>query len=314
MLGDSERSFITGCMNNYSKVGRKGAMRKVTSPLRYPGGKSKALGQILPLIPLDFSEYREPFLGGGSVFIALKQLHPQATYRINDLNHDLFCFWITIRDNVDELIGEVIRIRRRYKDGKKLYEKLARSSSLDDFSRALRFYVLDRITYSGLVDSGGYSSEAFERRFTQSNIDKLRPLSNLLQSVEITNQSYENLLLEKGKNVFIYLDPPYWNSRKSKLYGKNGDLHKSFSHKQFAENVGKCQHRWLITCDDSDMIHESFAFANTRPWEMQYGMTNVERDRINKGKELFITKYAPEEHQVVSVPLSASTTLDDCPT
>jgi DNA adenine methylase len=289
-------------------------MTTITTPLRYPGGKSKALSKILPLVPLDFSEYREPFLGGGSVFIALKQLYPRATYRINDLNHDLYCFWITVRDNVDELVGEVIRIKKRCEDGKKLYKRLARSDSSDDFHHGLRFYILDRITYSGLVDSGGYSSEAFQKRFTQSNIDKLRPLSHLLQGVEITNQSYENPLLDRGKNVFIYLDPPYWNSRKSELYGRNGDLHKSFGHAQFAKNVSKCKHRWLITCDDSNLIRESFAFAYIRPWEMLYGMTNVKRDRINKGRELFITNYIPEECEVVPVPLSANTTLNDWPT
>ena len=44
------------------------------SPLRYPGGKSRALKQILPLIPLNMSEFREPFVGGGSVFCNPKPL------------------------------------------------------------------------------------------------------------------------------------------------------------------------------------------------------------------------------------------------
>jgi D12 class N6 adenine-specific DNA methyltransferase len=58
-------------------------LRRLKSPLRYPGGKSKALKNILPYIPLNFSEYREPFLGGGSVFIAIKQLRPQAIYKLH---------------------------------------------------------------------------------------------------------------------------------------------------------------------------------------------------------------------------------------
>jgi DNA adenine methylase len=45
----------------------------IKSPLRYPGGKSKAIDQIAEYIPDSFSEYREPFVGGGSVFIYLKQ-------------------------------------------------------------------------------------------------------------------------------------------------------------------------------------------------------------------------------------------------
>jgi len=268
-------------------------MKRVESPLRYPGGKTRALSKILRFIPNHFSEYREPFLGGGSVFIAVKQLHPNAAYKLNDLNHDLYCFWSVVQRNVDELINEVLRIRNTCKDGRELYVRSARSKNTDDFHRAVRFYILNRITYSGTVDSGGYSTEAFAKRFTLSCIEKLKPLSNLLRGVEITNKSYENLLFEKGKDVFIYLDPPYWRSKKSKLYGKNGDLHKSFDHKQFAKNVKKCGHKWLVTCDDSDVMRELFRFANTHiyPWEMQYGMNNVKKQRASKGKELFITNH-----------------------
>lgn len=269
-------------------------MKRVESPLRYPGGKAKALPKILRLIPNHLSEYREPFLGGGSVFVAVKQLHPNATYKLNDLNHDLYCFWSIVQRNADELIDEVLRIRNRWKDGRELYARFARSARpryTDDFHRAVRFYILNRITYSGTVDSGGYSAEAFEKRFNLSCIEKLRPFSNLLRGVEITNKSYENLLFKKGKDVFLYLDPPYWKSRKSELYGRNGDLHKFFNHGLFAENVTKCKHKWLITCDDSDIMRELFAFANICPWELQYGMTNVGRTNASKGKELFVANY-----------------------
>lgn len=267
-------------------------MKKISSPLRYPGGKSRALRKILSKIPPNFSEYREPFLGGGSVFVALKQLYPNATYKINDLNQDLYCFWDNVKENVDYLIDEIIQIKSTYKNGRELYEKLACTDDIShDFCRAVRFYILNRITYSGTVDCGGYSQQAFEGRFTLSNIEKLRSLSNLLKDVRITNESYESLLFEDGKDVFIFLDPPYWTSRKSKLYGKKGCLHTSFDHKQFAENVKKCKHKWLVTYDDSDVIRELFAFADICPWEMQYGMNNVNRTKAKKGREIFIARY-----------------------
>ena len=267
-------------------------MRKISSPLRYPGGKSRALRKIMPQIPSNFSEYREPFVGGGSVFIAVKQRYPDAIYKINDLNQDLYCFWMNLKNNADELINEIIQIKKSYKDGRKLYEKFAPSDGFSSqFLKAVRFYILNRITYSGTVDSGGYSSQAFERRFTFSNTEKLRPLSKLLQDVVITNESYENLLFEDGRGVFIYLDPPYWRSKKSKLYGKSGDLHTSFDHGKFAENIERCKHKWLITYDNSKIILELFKFANIHPWKMQYGMNNVNGKRAKKGREIFLTNY-----------------------
>ena len=74
----------------------------IKTPLRYPGGKSRAVKKILPLIP-EFDEFREPFLGGGSIFIASKQTHPHQTFWINDIYEDLYCFWIQLQNNTEIL-------------------------------------------------------------------------------------------------------------------------------------------------------------------------------------------------------------------
>ena len=68
-------------------------MSEIKSPLRYPGGKSRAISQIVRYLPLNFSEYREPFVGGGSLFIYLRQKRPDLKIWINDLNYELYCFW-----------------------------------------------------------------------------------------------------------------------------------------------------------------------------------------------------------------------------
>jgi len=115
----------------------------------------------------------------------------------------------------------------------------------------------------------------------------------LLQNVEITNQSYETLLTTKGENVFIFLDPPYWNARNFSLYGKNGNLNKFFDHKEFAKMVEKCQRTWLITCDDSDFINNLFPFAHINHWKMKYN--GMHKSKAVEGKELFITNYDPFE-------------------
>ncbi|MFN6566459.1 DNA adenine methylase [Dendronalium sp. ChiSLP03b] len=264
------------------------------SPLRYPGGKSKAINQIVEYLPDNFYEFREPFVGGGSVFIYLKQKFPNLKVWINDLNRELFLFWKFAQSDIAQLVKEIRQIKLKYTDGKLLFVELATANvnNLSDFERAVRFFVLNRITFSGTVESGGFSQEAFHKRFTDSSIERLEKLENILvKDVKITNLDYSYLLKEKGENVFLFLDPPYFSATKSKLYGKDGDLHICFDHQRFAEHLKQCHHRWLVTYDDSPQIRENLKWANISEWELQYGMNNYKQSGAAKGKELFITNY-----------------------
>jgi DNA adenine methylase len=266
----------------------------VKSPLRYPGGKSKALGYIMPHVPLNIKEFREPFVGGGSVFLSVENLFHKRIklYWINDLSYDLYCFWAYAKDDIETLVESILEFKNNYPDGRELYNYFTRKDSLrNEFDRAVRFFVMNRITFSGVVDSGGYSQQAFEKRFTYSSIERLKNISFSMSSVQITQGDYEKLLFQDGQNVFIFLDPPYWKATKSKLYGVKGDLHTSFDHARFATNMRKCNHKWLITYDDSPEIRNLFNFAHIVEWEFQYGMNNYKQSYAAKGKELFIKNY-----------------------
>ncbi|MEH1832917.1 MAG: DNA adenine methylase [Nostoc sp.] len=266
----------------------------IKSPLRYPGGKSKAINQIVEYLPESFSEYREPFVGGGSVFIYLRQKFPDLKIWINDLNRELFLFWKFAQSDIAQLVKEIRYIKVKYTDGKLLFVELnsVDVNKLSDLQRAVRFFVLNRITFSGTVESGGFSQEAFDKRFTDSSIERLEKLENILsKNVKITNLDYSHLLKSEGKDVFLFLDPPYFIATKSKLYGKDGNLHTYFEHQRFAELLQQCHHRWLITYDNSTQILENFQWANISEWELQYGMNNYKQSGAAKGKELFITNY-----------------------
>lgn len=263
---------------------------KIKSPLRYPGGKSRAIKQILPLIP-DFKEFREPMVGGGSVFFALKQLYPERKFWVNDINKELYSFWKICKDDTPNLIKEVKKLKLNATNGKELHLQLLQNTNTSDFERALRFFILNRITFSGLAESGGYSKQAFESRFTDSSIQRLKEASNILDNTKITNKDYEELIATEGEDVFIFLDPPYLSKTKSRLYGKNGDLHEGFDHKRFSEIMKKCKHSWLITYDDSPEVRKLFPDAYIYEWELQYGMNNFKQKTAAKGKELFISNF-----------------------
>ncbi|GBC92214.1 Modification methylase DpnIIA [bacterium HR15] len=264
----------------------------IKSPLRFPGGKSRALSQILPLVP-DFEEYREPMVGGGSVFLALRQRFPDRRFWINDINYDLYCFWRVLQERANHLIEVVSRIHAETRDGRTLfYQLLERYGEGDEFERAVRFFILNRITFSGTVDSGGYSEHAFRERFNVAAIERLRRVAPLLQNVRITCSDYEPVIREDGVGVFLFLDPPYYSATESRLYGKRGELHLGFEHQRLARVLSQTTHRWLLTYDDSPFIRGLYSDYTQVRWTLQYGMNNYKQPIARPGQELFIANYA----------------------
>lgn len=269
-------------------------MTLIKTPLRYPGGKSRAIDKMKFLLPKNFEEYREPFVGGGSFFIYLKQKYPKLKIWINDLNPELYYFWKYAQLDSEKLAQEIFKVKKETKDGQKLFTELLKVDvqKITELERATRFFVLNRITFSGVVESGGYSQGAYEGRFTDSSIERVSGLGKLLENVKITNIDYREILKDGDESIFTFLDPPYFKATKSRLYGKNGILHTEFNHQEFAYAVKDCKHSWLITYDDSPEIRENFNFANIYEWELQYGMNNYKQGKADKGNELFISNYS----------------------
>ncbi|MGQ9487307.1 MAG: DNA adenine methylase [Armatimonadota bacterium] len=263
----------------------------VKSPLRFPGGKSRAVERIIALLP-PFREFREPMVGGGSVFFRIRQMYPDRSYWINDLNYELYCFWKMAQSNAAALAKAARQIKENTTDGRKLfYSLLEQYGTGSEFERALRFFILNRITFSGTVDSGGYSEQAFRARFTLSSIRALEKVSEVLQGVRITNLDYAEVIHAPGEDVFLFLDPPYYSVARSRLYGRRGELHVQFDHERFARSVQSCPHRWLITYDDCPEVRRLFRGAYMVEWKLQYGMNNYKQTNARAGKELFIANY-----------------------
>lgn len=264
------------------------------SPLRYPGGKAKVLDCLLPLFPSDVAELREPFVGGGSVFLSFIAMY-QGLRRcwINDLNPDVASFWHVLKEMPNRLVDLVWEFKTNFPDGRKLYQHLMWNYPAgDELSRAVRFFIINRITFSGVMDAGGYSANAFQHRFTMTSLQKLQDAAAFLRPVRVSQGDYEPLLSSAGERVFLFLDPPYYSATDSKLYGEGGVLHTAFDHERFAFDLKRCPHRWLLTYDDDPDIRRLFAFARIQPWHVQYGMNNVNKQsQALKGKELLIRNY-----------------------
>jgi DNA adenine methylase len=277
----------------------------IKSPLRYPGGKSRSVEKIASLVP-KFDEFREPFLGGGSVFLYLKQLYPNKKYWVNDLYPELYFFWLASQNNIEGLIHQIEYWKNKYPNGKELHRFLSENISLfNELEKGAAFFLFNRITFSGTTEAGGYSEQAFQGRFTTSSIERLKPFNKIIQNSQITNLDFQEVIEAEGKNVFLFLDPPYYTATKSALYGKNGKLHKIFDHERLANVLKKTKHKWLITYDDSPYIRELFHFANVTSWNLTYGMRNVSEKSSQKAEELFISNYPLFETEKVELRLFA---------
>ena len=265
------------------------------SPLRYPGGKTKAIKELINYIPPSFDEFREPMVGGGSFFLNLKKRYPDKKIWINDINTNLIAFWSTLKEHPTDLVNSLLEIKGNSKNGKELYKnyKYTNTENIGKFEKAVRFFILNRISYSGLTEYGGYSQLSYEKRFTTNSIEKLENISILLKNVKITSQPYQNLLKTSNRNVFVYLDPPYQNVISSNLYGRNG---KMFDPMELDSFLKKVNFKWLLTYDKSPPITNIYNKINNeiniKEVTIQYGTNCSKKSKDRKAKmgtELYIS-------------------------
>ncbi len=270
------------------------ATARFRSPLRYPGGKQKAIEQISRMFPTSAKEYREPLVGGGSVYFHAKTIGFAERYWINDKFEELVSFWKTVQDpsSCKKLERDLEKLRANFDSAEEIKEyflKVRKETPSSEFRKAFLFFFFNRVTFSGTTRAGGFSSSASIRRFTASSIERLSPMPDALDGTKITNLDFKKVIKEPGKDVFLFLDPPYYTA--SKLYGHGGSLH-SFDHDGLAKLLHATKHRFLITYDDCEEIRELYSWAKLSSWSLQYGMNNCNLKNESKiGAELFISNY-----------------------
>ena len=276
-------------------------MKSLKTPLRYPGGKSRACTKLDTYIPdlREYEEYREPFLGGGSVAIHITKKYPHLQVWVNDLYEPLVNFWKTLQDDGYALYKRLQELKSRYPDegsAKGLFleaKELVNDDSISPLYRACSFYVINKCSFSGLTESSSFSRQASVSNFSMRGIEKLQGYSQIIKNWKITNGRYQELLSD-DKSVFTYLDPPY--DINSNLYGKKGDMHKSFDHDGFATICDRFVGPQLISYNSSQLIKDRFKDYEVGEFDLTYTMRSVgEYMREQKErKELLLFNYGIE--------------------
>jgi DNA adenine methylase len=244
----------------------------VKSPLRYPGGKSRAVKIISKYIPKGTTRICSPFFGGGSLEIHCAQ-NGIKVYGYDSFG-PLVDFWQVLLKNPSKLAHIVKKYHPLKKE--KFYElQKLQLESKSKLERAAVFFVLNRTSFSGSTLSGGMATggDYNNPRFTKSSIEKLKTFK--IKNLTIQQDDYKKSI-PRHKKALLYLDPPYLIQ--SKLYGRQGDLHKNFDHYTLAKILKK-RNNWILSYNNSKEIHQLYSDYTILYPDWKYGMSNNKKSR-----------------------------------
>lgn len=249
---------------------------KNTSPLRYPGGKTRARGVLFKLLCEKFktdgiTQVVSPFFGGGSF-----EFHLQATLGYDIIANDKFTpltnFWLAAKENNTELVSALQAQSVDKSQFLRFREEVMNDP--DRLSQAMKFFVINRCSFSGATLSGGFSQEASKKRFTESSIARVESLD--LSKATFHNLDFTDFLAMQTEDALIFADPPYYLEDKSRLYGKNGDLHEDFDHRALAA-ILKTKANWMLTYNDCPEIRSLYKDYEIQTVAWSYGMNKSKK-------------------------------------
>lgn len=188
--------------------------------VKWVGGKRGLLSQIIPLLPKNFNNYFEAFLGGGALFFELSKmglLKDKEVY-LFDINSELINAYNVVKKYPNQLLNELENFKKNH--SKEFYYEVRSWDRENDFlersdiQRASRFIYLNKTCFNGLyrvnknnqnnVPMGSYKNPNI------CDYETILSASNALQNANILNVSYKEVLKMASENDLIYFDPPYY--------------------------------------------------------------------------------------------------------
>jgi DNA adenine methylase len=182
--------------------------RRLLPLFKWPGGKTKELPNIVPLIPPFTGRYIEPFVGGGSLFF---YLNPTGNPVINDVHPEMTAFYHCIKEGKG---SEIHKFMQEHPNEEKTYFDVRdRMPITNDFDLACRFYYQRKTCFRGIsrYNKKGHFNICFGRYASINYSDLLDPrYQELLGRTEIMTGSFEKVFERyDSDDNFVFLDPPY---------------------------------------------------------------------------------------------------------
>mgnify|MGYP000895247374 FL=1 len=223
--------------------------------LKYPGAKNRLARWIVSHIP-PHKIYVEPFFGSGAVFFNKERCYNEI---INDIDDDIYNFFKILRENPQKLTEGLRLTPYCRKEYEMAYNK---QSDLDDIEKARRFAVK---CWQGFGCGNKYKN-GWRRGIGKTSPNPARAWSKLSETLELAVARLSNAQIEKkdgielirklkGKDTFIYVDPPYpHNTRKNYLY--NHEMTDS-DHERLLETVLYSSCKIMVSSYEND-VYETY--------------------------------------------------------
>ncbi len=270
-------------------------VKKMPIPFRYPGGKFYALGILAPYwLSSEHDEYREPFVGGGSVFFT----KPKSKFNtLNDADKELITTYQVMSDEKKRLI--LLDMLEKEVATKERWREMVNYQPDNDIEIAYKYYYLNRTSFSGKLSSPGWGYRDKRSLPPERWHERIIPCGEKLQNVDIISGDFAQIIEQpsRGKQTLLFVDPPYFSPPKKKHY-RNGFNYED--HLRLVDILKNTKHNFFLTYDDLPEIRELYKWANVYDAQFVYRVENSETQNGKRkmGLELVITNYEPANPQL----------------
>lgn len=259
------------------------------SPLRYPGGKNcifKFVSNLIYENGLIGIDYAEPYAGGAGLALRLLYGEYVENIHINDYDKSIFAFWSTIVRDSDGFCDwiESVKVDMESWEHYKSLQENPLSVSSDELAKSTFF--LNRTNVSGVIKGGVIGGKEqkgkykIDARFNKHDlIKRVQKVGLFKKRINVTNMDgikFIRKLKNSDRDVFIYLDPPY--------YKKGSDLYMNFykdnDHKSLAKFMSDMQGMWMVSYDNQDFILNLYSQYRRMIYQLSQSASNRVGDEI----------------------------------
>jgi len=235
---------------------------------------------------VSHAEYREPFVGGGSVFFNKPKV---ANNWLNDLDSELITTYRVIsqpnqRQELIDLLNEEVASPDRWCEVRAM-------TPTSDLLVAFKYFYLNRTSFSGKLVSAAWGYREKRSLPPHRWQERINPCGNRLNDVRFTSVDFTEVIETPSSNwTLLYVDPPYYLPPKHKHYRHGFD---ESDHDRLSRALKATPHRFFLTYDDAPAIRKKYKWANIFPVKFFYRVDNssVLGGSRRLGFELVITNY-----------------------